>query len=55
VLYVGVIVGYKLVHKLLAFFKDGDLVMPTILVSLVRRWLAIIDPPYSNHPSTFLK
>jgi hypothetical protein len=46
VLYVGVIVGCNLVHKLLASFKDANLVMPTILVSLVRRWLAIVDSPY---------
>ncbi len=53
ILYVGIIVGCKLVHKLLASFKDVDPIMLIILVSLVRRWLAIVDLPYSNHPSTF--
>jgi hypothetical protein len=29
--------------------------MPTIFVSLARRWLVIVDLPYSDHPSTFKK
>ncbi len=55
VLYVGITVGSKLVHKLLASFKDADLVMPTIFVSMARRWLVVVDPPYLDHPSTFKK
>jgi hypothetical protein len=52
-LYVGVTIGCKLVHKLLSFFKDANLVMSTILVSLARRWLLVIDPSYLDHPFEF--
>jgi hypothetical protein len=53
VLYVGVTIGCKLVHKLLTFFKDAVVVMLTILVSLARRWLVVVDPSYSDHPFAF--
>jgi len=55
VLYVGVTIGCKLVHKLLASFKDVDLVMLIILVSLVRKWLVVVDLPYSDHPFALKK
>jgi len=53
VLYVGIIVGYKLVLKLLAIFKDVDSVMPKIFVLLARRWLVVVDLPYLDHAFAF--